>query len=233
VLTPYLALGALPIVWGGALSWAFAGTLTPIVVASCSAHNTCAAAWSGSGHSLGLAVLGVELFKGLALALGIGLPAVAFRTTGAIAEALAGSARTAAGGVSPVGRAAGMIALVAAASAGGLSGIAGVVLALPAPLSAASPTPAALLRPLSDELVRALSVGVSLSGPLLLGALFAAIFAGLWTRLAGARLAPLGPVLLPWLGIALVSLCVASWLTALPELARTFAQSTARLLGGM
>jgi flagellar biosynthesis protein FliR len=129
--------------------------------------------------------------------------------------------------------------LVGAVSLGALSGVSQWLLSLP--LSAAGAAQRDLLRPAlfrsaSDELVRAFGVGVSLAGPLLLGAIFAAIVVGLWGRLAGARLAPhssITPLLLPWLGIALVSLCVANWLDSVPELVRAFAQSVGRLLGGL
>jgi hypothetical protein len=111
--------------------------------------------------------------------------------------------------------------------------VAQLLLSVAPPLSAASAPALDLLRPLSDLLVQAFEIGVSLCGPLLLAAAFIAIVAGLCSRIAGLRLASAGPALLPWLGIGLVSLCVATWLESVPELVRAFAHSTTRLLDGL
>jgi flagellar biosynthesis protein FliR len=120
--------------------------------------------------------------------------------------------------------------LVVATSAGVLSGVAQLLLTVAPPLRAASAPSLDLLRPLSDQLVQAFEIGVSLCGPLLLAAAFVALVAGLCSRIAGLRFSSAGPALLPWLGIALVSLCVATWLDNVPELVRAFAHSTTRLL---
>lgn len=235
LLTPFLAAGALPLLWGAALSWAFAGSLAPLVTAGCVSDATCAAALSG-GHIFSWAAAANELIAGTVVALGVGLPLFAFRTLGSIAGALAGgsAADAVAGGGSQLGRVAGTVAAVSALSSHALSGISRWLLTLP--LTAARPAQPELFRSLGDELVRAFDIGVSLAGPLLLGALVAAIFVGLWGRIAsisGARVSAVGPLLLPWLGIALVSLCVANWLDSVPELMRSFAESGARLLNGV
>jgi flagellar biosynthesis protein FliR len=232
LFTPYLAAGALPLLWGAALSWAFAGSLAPLVIAGCTADAACAAALSG-GRFFGWGAAAGELVGGTVVALGVGLPLFAFRTLGSIAGALAGGGATA-GEDSQLGRVAALVAVVSALSADVLSGISRWLLTLP--LTAARPVQPELFRSLGDELLRAFDIGVSLAGPLLLGALIAAIFVGLWSRLAslsGARVSAVGPLLLPWLGIALVSLCVANWLDSVPELMRSFAESGARLLNGV
>jgi flagellar biosynthesis protein FliR len=230
LLTPYLAVGVVSVVWSGLLSWAFAGSLAPLVLAGCGADSACGAALSG-GVTWELAVS--ELTSGVVIALGLGLPCAAFRTLGAIAQGLGGSQDAAASSTSQLGRLAGLIALVAIASAGGLTGVSQLLLTVAPPLTAAHAPALELLRPLSDQLLRAFELGVSLSGPLLLAAVIVAIGAGLVGRVSGLRLSSVGPALLPWLGIAIVSLCVANWLDSLPELVRAFAQSTTRLLNSI
>lgn len=230
VLTPYLAVGAAPGLWSAFLSWAFAGSLAPIVLAGCQPGSACAAVLSG-GVTWGVA--SAELVSGMVIGLGLGLPCAAFRSTGAIAQALAGSQAAADSSKSLIGRALGLTALVVAAAAGALSGVSQLLLSVSPPLSAASAPGLELLRPLSELLVQAFELGVSLCGPLLLAALFIAIVFGLCSRVAGPQLASAGPVLLPWLGIALASLCVANWLESVPELMRAFAHSTTRLLDGL
>lgn len=237
LLTPYLAVGALPSLWGAALSWAYAGALTPLMLRACGAEAACAAALR---HDLSWSAGAGELLVGSVIALGIGLPCLAFRTTGAIVQGLGGipSPGTALGeGMSSkLGRAVGLTALVAAALADAWSGLSQLLLRLDPPLGAANftaPTARALLRPLAEQLLQAFSLGVSLSAPLLLAVVLAAALIGLLGRVAGARLTPLGPALWPWLGVALVSLCVANWLDVLPGIVRSFAQSAARLLAGL
>jgi type III secretory pathway component EscT len=175
-------------------------------------------------------LVAAELITGLVIALGLGLPCVVFRTLGTIAQALGGSQDAALGSTSQLGRLAGLTALVAIAALGGFTGVAQLLLTVSPPLSAAHAPAFVLLRPLSEQLLRAFELGVSLSGPLLLAAVFSALVAGLVSRVAGLRLASVGPALLPCLGIAIVSLCVANWLDSLPELVRAFAHSTTRLL---
>jgi flagellar biosynthesis protein FliR len=220
LLTPYLVLGVMPGVWGTALSWALAASLTPLVIAGGDVASV-----------LTWAIVFRELTAGVVIALGLGLPLAAFRTTGAIAQALAGSG--AAAGVSLLGRAVGLTAMALAASAGVLCGVAQLLLSLLPPLRAANAPALDLLWPLSEQLLRAFDLGVSLCAPLLLAALLLAICAGLCGRIAGLSLSPIGSAFLPWLGIAVVSLCVANWLDSLPVLVRAFAQSTARLLDGL
>lgn len=230
VLTPYLAAGVTPGLGSAFLSWAFAGSLAPIVLAGCRADGVCAAVLSG-GPTWGIAA--AELVCGSVIGLGLGLPCAAFRSTGAIAQALAGSQSAAGSSSSALGRAAGLSALVVAASAGVLLGMSQLLLSVSPPLSAASAAPLDLLRPLGELVVHAFELGVSLCGPLLLAALFIAIALGLCSRVAGPQLSSAGPALLPWLGIALASLCVANWLESVPELMRAFARSTTRLLDGL
>jgi type III secretory pathway component EscT len=218
LLTPYLAVGLAPGVWAALLSWAFAGSLAPLVLASC---DGCAAVVFTPQTVIS------ELSVGVVIALSLGLPCAAFRITGAIAQALAGS-NAAAG--SELGKLAGLVALVAIASAGAFSGAADLLLTVSPPLSAAKAPDLSLLRPLSDQVLRAFELGVSLSGPLLLAAVVSALVAGLIGRGAGLQLSSVGPALLPWLGIAIVCLCVANWLDSLPELVRAFARNTTRLL---
>jgi len=178
------------------------------------------------GGGVTLAIVAKELAVGVVVALALGLPCAVFRTTGAIAQAL-GSPQP---GASQLGKLAGLVALVAIASASAWSGAATLLLSVSPPLSAAQPPDLALLRPLSDQVVRAFELGVSLAGPLMLAAVVVALIAGLIGRVAELRLASVGPASLPWLGIAIVCLCVANWLDSLPELVRAFARSTTQLL---
>lgn len=228
LLTPYLAVGLTPGVGAALLSWAFAGSLAPLVLAGCDAGSACAAV------VFTLQAVVSELTVGVVVALSLGLPCAAFRTTGAIAQALAGSNAAAGSDGSQLGKLAGLVALVAIASSGALSGAAELLLSVSPPLSAAAAAAKApelaLLRPLSDQVLRAFDLGVSLSGPLMLAAVVAALVAGIVGRVAGLQLSSVGPALLPWLGIAIVCLCVANWLDSLPELVRAFARNTTRLL---
>lgn len=223
LLTPYLAVGLTPGIWALLLSWGFAGSLTPLVLAGCADGSTCAAV-VGGGFTWGVAIS--ELTVGVLVALALGLPCVVFRSAGAIAQGLGGSDH----GASELGKLAGFVALVAIASASAFSGAAQLLLTVSPPLSAANAPDLALLRPLADQVLRAFELGVSLSGPLLLAAIFVALVAGLIGRVADVRLSSVGPAILPWLGIAIVCLCVANWLDRLPELVRVFARNTARLL---
>lgn len=223
LLTPYLAVGLTPGLGAALLSWAFAGSLTPLVLAGCAAGSPCAAVVGGGVTA---AIVVSELTVGVVVALALGLPCVVFRTTGAVAQALAGPQP----GASQLGNLAGLVALVVIASAGALSGGAQLLLSVSPPLSAAKAPELALLGPLSDQVVRAFELGVSLAGPLMLAAVMVALVAGLFGRVADLRLSSVGPASLPWLGIAIVCLCVANWLDSLPELVRAFARSTTQLL---
>lgn len=217
-LAPYLAVGLRPSLGTAFLSWAFAGALTPIALAG---SVSTAVSWQ---------LIVRELTVGLVIGLSLGLPCAVFRTTGAIAQGLAGSNAAAESDGGQLGRLAGLVALVAIASAGAFAGAAELLLSTSPPLSAAKAPALELLRPLADQLLRAFELGVSLCGPLLLAAVFAALALGFVGRVAGAQLSSAGPALVPWLGIALVSLCVANWLDSLPELVRAFARNTAKLL---
>lgn len=223
LLTPYLAVGAASWVWGLFASWAFAGALTPLVLAGCAADNACAAVVGGGFSG---AVVATELTVGVVVALALGLPCAVLRTTGAIAQALGGSQAA----TSELGKLAGLVALVAIAAAGGFIGAAQLLLSVSPPLRAASVPELTLLRPLSELAVRAFELGVSMAAPLLLASVFVAVAAGLIGRVAEQRLSSVGPALLPWLGVAIVCLCVATWLDRLPELVRAFARDATRLL---
>lgn len=214
LITPYLAVGVTPGVWAALLSWAFAGSLAPLVLAGCSA---CAPVVS-------LDVVISELTVGIVVALSLGLPCAVFRTTGGIAQGLLGVTGPASS------KLAGLVALVAAAAAGVFAGVADLLLSVMPPLSAAQAPQLELLRPLSEQVLRAFELGVSLSGPLLLAAVVIALVAGLVGRVAGQSMSSVGPALLPWLGIGIVCLCVANWLDTLPELVRAFARNTTGLL---
>ena len=218
LVAPYLAVGMTPGIWGALASWAFAGALTPLVLAD-------AAAVVGGGVTFEVVV--IELTVGVVVALALGLPCAVFRTTGAIAQALGGGPQPDA---SQLGKLAGLVALVSIASTGAFGGAAELLLSVSPPLRAAKAPELSLLRPLAEQVVRAFELGVSLAGPLMLAAVLVALVAGLIGRVADLRLSAVGPALLPWLGIAIVCLCVANWLDSLPELVRAFARSTTRLL---
>lgn len=243
LLAPYLAVGAAPGVLGVALSGAFAFCLTPLVVQGCLAQASCTGVLS---HALQWGSAARALLVGVVVAFGFGLPGVVLRTTGAITQALSGlpalgsaATNTVSGGAifqSQLGRAAGLAAVVAAAIADALSGLSQLLLSIAPPLGAADLDPVAareLLLPMGQQLLRAFALGVSFSAPLLLGAIFAALLFGLLGRLGSARLSPVAPALLPWLGLGLVSLCVTNWLDSVPQLVRAFAQSMSRLLSGL
>lgn len=234
VLVPYLAVGVGPRIWGVALSWAYAGALTPLWMRGCGVDTACSQALQVElTWSMGAA----QLLVGSVIALGVGLPCAAFRTSGSILQALVGwPAAGPAGPGSELGRVFGLSALVALALADAWSGVSRLVVGLEPALGAAVPAGPALrelLMQLGLQLLRAFALGVSLSAPMMLAALFVAVLLGLLGRLDGSRLLPRGPALLPWLGVGLASLCVANWLDVLPGVMRSFAQTTARLLAGL
>ena len=227
LLVPYLAAGLVPGVWAALLSWGLAGSLAPIVLAGCHAGSACAAAVSAEGA---FDLARTELVVGLVIALSLGLPCAALRSTGAIAQALGVRSVALDSQASSLGKVAGFVALIALAGAGVFSGVARLLLTVAPPLSAAKTPELSLLRPLSDQVVRAFELGVSLCGPVLIAALLVSLAAALVARVADLRLSSVGPALLPWLGLAIVCLCVANWLDSLPELARSFAREATRWL---
>lgn len=232
-LIPLLAVGAVPGLGALALCSALAGALTPLVLQGCHAQAGCAASlasglsWTGGGF---------ELLMGLCIALGIGLPCLALRSSGAIALGLLGVPGEADSTHGRLGSALGFGALVAASHNDLGSGVAELLLQ-PAPqLSAAHLVPAQigpLLLALGRQLVHAVELGITLAAPLLLGAVLLTFVLGLLGRVVGPRFTVFGPSLLPWLGVGLISVCVANWLELLPQLLRSFAQTTLRLFSGL
>jgi flagellar biosynthesis protein FliR len=232
-LIPFLAVGAVPGLGALALCSALAGALTPLVLQGCRADAGCAASLASE---LSWAGAGFELLMGLCIALGIGLPCLALRSSGAIALGLMGVSAEADSTHGRLGSALGFGALVAASQDDLGSGVAELLLQ-PAPqLSAAHLAPeqlGPLLLALGLQLIRAIELGVTLAAPLLLGAVLLTFSLGLLGRAVGPRFTALGPSLLPWLGVGLVSVCVANWLELLPQLVRSFAQTTMRLFSGL
>ena len=228
-LTPALAFGVTPGLFGVGLALGLGCALCPLYAASLPLS---AAALSGS--ALGLAAA-LELLRGSVIALGLSLPALVLRQSGAIAEGVFGLQAEAADS-SKLGRLCGLAALAVAASADGLSGALRLLLsdagALPVRLGYAGLR--GLLRPLSQLLVDAFALGVRLSAALLLGSLFGALLLGILGRLESrAQPQGVGAALWPGFGLALLCLSAARWLDAVPGLLRGFAQSTARLLAGL
>lgn len=227
-LTPALAFGITPGALGIALAGALGLALSPLYAAGLPLS---AAALAGA--PLGLA-LAAELLRGTVLALGLSLPALALRLSGAITEGLF-SADPAAHS-SKLGRLIGLAALVVAVSADGLLGALRLLLsdapALPVQLSPESVR--ALFLPVSELVLSAFSLGVSLSGAVLLGSLLGALITGLLTRFsAAARPQDLGSAIWPGLGLALLCLSAPRWLNAVPALVREFARGSARILSGL
>ena len=223
-LTPALAFGVVPGFSGVALALAAGCTLTPLYAASLPL--------SAAGDiGLWLAAL-AELSRGAVIALGLSLPALVLRQSGAIAEGLFSLRADAAEG-SSLGRLCGLGALAVAASADGLSGALQLLLT---DLGAAPPGVdwGALFLPLARLIVEAFELGLRLSFALLLGSLLGALLLGILGRLeTRARPEGVGAALWPGLGLGLLCLSAARWLEAVPELMRGFAQSTARLLAGL
>jgi len=229
VLTPYLAWGAASFGFALALGLGCACVVTPL----------CWAASATSVSGSWALTIASELVRGVIVALGIGLPFTSLRMAGGIAGSLLGVSNDPA---ATSGRLARLCALAAVAIAVGHSGLCGALRMLldtdtlpplGTDLTAVESVRASCLA-LARLSVEATALGVSLSGPILLGQL--SIF---WVAGALGRLAPrasshtLGPAVLPWLGLALVTLALANWFDAVPELVRRFAQSTARLLASL
>lgn len=223
LLTPWLALGRAPALFGITLSLALACAVTPL----------CAAGPLPTlEHGLWLSLLG-ELGRGLVIALGCGLPFVVLRVTGGIVDSLTGALPDAAGS-GRLARLLGFAALVIAVSAGALSGALRLLLDQTVLPTFTEPHVRELGLGLAELCWRAFALGVSLSGPVLLGATVTALLVGILGRVVpAAPVAPVGAALMPWLGLALLCLCLANWLDVVPELVRSFARSTTRLWAGM
>ena len=229
LLTPYLALGAVSAWFGLGFSLGFACVVTPLIM------RAEVAPWTGS---FGWTIAG-ELVRGVCVAFGCGLPLLTLRIGGAVADTLSGWSLETAAGSGRLARMSGWTGLVSAAGAGGLLG----ALRLPLEPGVMPPlgTPLAdvgrlreLLWSLSELSLRAIGLGVSLSTPLLLGSLVAAIVLGVCIRVyETAALRASSAALAPWLGFALLSLALAHWLDLVPEMMRAFAESATRLLAGL
>jgi flagellar biosynthesis protein FliR len=226
-LTPALGMGVVPGGLGLALALGLGLALTPLYAAGLPLS---AAAF---GPTLWLAA-GAELVRGGVIALGLSLPALVLRLSGAITEGLFGwdtAARS-----SKLGRLTGLAALVVAASADGHLGALRLLLSDPPvlPTRLGFTNVRELLMPVSQLLVQAVGLGVSLSGALLLGSLLGVLIMGILARLsASARPQELGAALWPGLGLSLLCLSAPRWLSAVPDLLRGFAQGTARILSGL
>jgi flagellar biosynthesis protein FliR len=219
VLLPWLLFRAFSLL-SIALSLGFACALAPLV-----GHD------ATSGAALWPLLLH-ELVRGSVVAIGCAAPFVVLAVAAGIVEGYRAEGRVVPGGASMLARAASLAGLAVAASRGFLGGSAGLL--LDARLARASDAGdlAGLLREHAQLLVRAIELGVSFSAPVLLGLFACAIVLGIVGRTAGRAVAPvIGPALLPYFGLALLCLSAANWLDAVPQLVRTFAGQTARLLG--
>lgn len=224
-LVPSLAFGVTPGLSGAALALGMACALTPLYAATAPLPAAGPELWLGAGS---------ELLRGALLALGLALPALVLRTSGAIAQGLFGWRADAADG-SKLGKLCGLAALVVAVSADGLRGALSLLLSHDArALRVDAGVMRSLLLPGAELLLRAFALGVSLCGALFLGSALAALVLGILGRLApGARPDGLGAALWPGLGLSLLCLTVSRWLLAVPELVRGFARDTLRLWSGL
>jgi hypothetical protein len=83
-------------------------------------------------------------------------------------------------------------------------------------------------------LIRAFGLGVSMCGPLFIGAILLVFTLGSAVRVAPALpVRTLGLLLTPWLVLVLTWTVSAQRLTLLPELLRAFVQAAARDLGAI
>ncbi|MET0388025.1 MAG: flagellar biosynthetic protein FliR [Polyangiales bacterium] len=230
VLGPWISLGVLPGLLSLLLSVVFAGVLLPWA----------AVAFAG-GVELGtpLWIAGcVELARGCVVAIGCSLPFAALRTAGGAAESLAGPTHAAAMS-GRLARLCGLAGLASVIGAGGLAGVLRFLLGRESlPVLGGEPASLETARALCWELaqlgVRAFTLGVSLSAPLLLGAAIAALVFGVLGRLLGERESrPLGASGALWLVLFGLAVALTHWLAALPELVRAFARRAARLLAGL
>jgi flagellar biosynthesis protein FliR len=229
MLTPYLALGTTSASFSVVFSLAFACVATPLFM------RAGVAPWTGS---FGWTIAS-ELVRGVCVACGCGLPLLALRMGGAVADTLSGWSLDAAAGSGRLARVSGWAGMVTAAGAGGVLGALrllfepGVLPPLGTPLVDVGRL-RELLWSLSELLFRAIALGITLSAPLLLGVFVVAIVLGVCVRVyPTAALRALGASLLPWFCFALFCLALARWLNFVPEMMRGFAQSATRLLTGL
>jgi type III secretory pathway component EscT len=218
LLVPWLVFQARSVLLAGALSLACAIALWPLAYAA----GTPMIAPSGP-------LLLSELLRGSVIALGCAAPFLVLTMAGAIADGLRGPAAV---GGSVLGRGLGFLGLTAAVSAAFLSGVARLMLEAPQPTAAVSwDGLRGLLRELGQLLFGAIDLAVSFSAPIWLGLLLAALSLALITRANGSSSARVAaPVLLPYLGLALVCLTAATWLDAVPDLVARFARETGHYL---
>jgi type III secretory pathway component EscT len=218
LLVPWLVFQARSVFVALALSLACALALAPLTFAA--GLPVASPGWA--------AVLS-ELLRGATIAFGCAAPFLVLSMAGAIADGLRGPAAV---GGSVLGRGLGFLGLVTAVSAAFLPGVARLLLEPSQPLAAASwGGLRALARDLSQLLFGAIELAVSMSAPIWLGVLAGALALSLLTRATGSATARVAaPVLLPYLGLALVCLTAATWLDAVPELVQRFARETARYL---
>ena len=212
LLLPWLVFQARAVFLALALSLACALALWPLMFAG--GLPPAAPSW---------AAIGLELLRGSVIAFACAAPFVVLAIAGAIADGLRGPAAV---GGSVLGRGLGFVGLVAAVSAAFLPGVARLVLE-PLPPSAATSWDGLreLARELSRLLFGAIELAVSVSAPIWLGVLAAALALALLTRASGSATARVAaPVLLPYLGLGLVCLSAATWLDAVPELVQRFAR---------
>jgi type III secretory pathway component EscT len=203
-----------------ALSVGFACTLAPLVSHGFAAPD--AALWPLFLH---------ELVRGSVVAIGCAAPFVVLAVAAGIVEGYRAEGPVVPGGASVLARAAALAGLAVAASRGFLGGSIGFLLDARLAQTSGAGDLAGLLRELAQLLMRAITLGVSFSAPVLLGLFAGAIVLGILGRVAGRVVAPLaGPALVPYFGLALLCLCAANWLDAVPALVRTFAGQAARLL---
>jgi flagellar biosynthesis protein FliR len=231
LLAPWLAFGRGALGLGLLLSVLAAGAFLPIALAG--------TAITPDAASLDLLyACGLELLRGSLLAVGAALPFSVLSASGVLSDALR------------VGLPAAYAQAGASSLLGELLGRAGLTLCLfaslhlgfvrlfaetlqSAPLGAAIGGSAlrAVLLELGMLVVRAFELSVQLTVPLLLAMFVLALVVGLLMRVAVLPLAPVAaPVLLPWLGLAVICLGSAQFLERTPDLVRLFARESTRLL---
>jgi type III secretory pathway component EscT len=217
LFVPWLVFQARSVLIALALSLACALALWPLTFVA------------GSPAPSSWVALGAELVRGSVIAFGCAAPFLVLTLAGAIADGLRGPAAV---GGSMLGRGLGFLGLVTAVSAAFLPGVARLLLEPSRPSAAASwDGLRALARDSSQLLFGAIELAVSMSAPIWLGVLAGALALSLLSRAAGSASARFAaPVLLPYLGLALVCLTAATWLDAVPELVQRFAHETARYL---
>lgn len=218
VLLPWLSFRAFSLL-AFALSLAFACALTPLAAIGFNAAS--AALWPLCLH---------ELVRGSVVAIGCAAPFVVLAVAAGIVEGYRPAGPLPPQTASVLARAAALAGLAIAAASGFLGGTAGLLLDARLGQSSDAGDLRVLLRELAELLMRAITLGVSFSAPVLLGLFACAIVLGIVGRVARVVAPVAGPALTPYFGLALLCLCAANWFDAVPALVRTFAGQTARLL---